>query len=229
MTVAEIIEAANDPTALNDLFATLHARSKDSPAKTWWHAPALHPALFRALRLAREEEGAIFAALPFRLHRSEAGVRILAAFPAPRILAPNDDDDWLNIETVLSWDPVTDTAEIMGDTGPALTGAIPPDTDSLPIFASPYAFFRALAEARAQWIVRRSAVGGDWRRKPPEPDLTPGLLLIGAPDKVRWPLHAMPEHVVAHGIDAQALNRALLRQARVPRASAAPSQIRSAA
>lgn len=229
MTLDEIIEAANRPDALNPLFALLHARSKDCPGKTWWHAEAMHPAIFRALRMNRDDEGSVFAAVPFRLHRGPEGARILAAFPCPRILAPHDDNDWLGIETVLSWDPVTDNAEVVGDPGPALVGNIASDAEHLPIHGSAFTYFRALAEARAQWIVARQMVAGDWRRKPREPDLSPGLLLIGGePDKVRWPLSRMPEAITAHGLDAKALNRALLRQARIPRAVDAP-KLRSVA
>lgn len=223
MTLAAAIEAANDPTALNDLFATLHARGKDTPAKTWWHAEGMHPAIFRALRMDRQEDGSIFAAQPFRLHRGDGTARILAAFPTPRILG-DVDMDWLGIDAVVSWDPVTDTAELMGDCQPALVGAIRPDLDSISIHGSPFAYFRAVAEDRAQWVTRRHMISGDWRKRPEEPSsFGPGLLLIGEPDKVRWPLHRMPADVAVHGIDAKALNRAMLRQARVPRAIAAPA------
>lgn len=227
MTRVDAIAATQNPEWLNPLFATLHARSKDTPGKTWWHAEAMHPAIFRALRLSSTEEGAIFAAVPFRLHRPTK--RILVAFPCPRIFAPNDDDDWLGIESVLSWDPVTDSAEIMGEPGPALAGIVPHDAETLEVHTSPFAFLRTLAEARAQWIVRRHMVGGDWRRKPAEPDLTPGLLLIGSVDKVRWPIRIMPENITCHGLDPKALNRAMLRQARIPRAVSAPQPLRRAA
>jgi hypothetical protein len=224
VTLEDAIAAANAPDALNPLFALLHARSKPCPAKTWWYAEALHPAIFRALKMDRAEQGAVFASLPFRLDRSNGEPRILVAFPCPRILAPHDNDDWLEIETVLSWDPRADTAEIADDPGPNLAGNIPPDTESLDIYNSPFAFFRALAEARARWFVARQMIAGDWRQKPREPDLSPGLLLIGKPDQVRWPLHRMPADLTCHGVDAKALNRALLKQARVPRAHAGKAE-----
>jgi hypothetical protein len=218
VTLDDIIADANQPELLNPLFALLHDRSKDTAAKTWWHAEAMHPAIFRALRMDRNEAGAIFAAAPFRLHRFDDTARILVAFPCPRILAPHDNDDWLEIDTVLSWDPRSDTAEVADDPGAAIVGNIPPDTDTLDVYGSPFAFFRALAEARARWFVARQMIAGDWRRKPREPDLSPGLLLIGKPDQVRWPRHTMPDDITCHGVDAKALNRALLKQARVPRA-----------
>lgn len=222
MTLDDAISATLEPDWLNPLFATLHSREKETTAKTWWHAEPMHPAVFHALRMDKREEGAIFAAAPFRIDRSQDKARILVALPTPRILAPHDDDDWLGIEQVIAWNPKTDTAELCDEPGPHLAGSIRRDLDHLDVYGSPFAFFRALAEDRARWFVSWQQVGGDWRRKPREPDFSPGLLLIGAPDKVRWPRHAMPDAITAHGTDAKALNTAMLRQARVPRAVAAP-------
>lgn len=229
MTLDDCINAAHQPDALNPLFAKLHARSKDSPAKTWWHAEAMHPAIFRALRMDRAETGAIYAAAAFRLHRDPDGARILAAFPAPRILAPHDNDDWLDIEAVLSWNPVDDTAVVVGDAEPQLIGRHDTGQEAAHIYASPFAFLRAFAESRAQWFVLWAIQHGHWKRRPVEPDLTPGFLLLGDPDEVRWPVHAMPRDLFCHGVDPKTVNRSILRQARLPRASSSPTDIRSAA
>lgn len=212
--------------AFNDLFATLHAREKDSPAKVWWHAESMHPAIFKALKMDRAEDGAIYAAAAFRLYRTEDSAAILCAFPAPRILE-NGDPDWLGIETVLAWNPRTDTAYVLGDPVPQVIGRVPTD-EPLHIHASPFAYLRALAEARARWFVMRRVVQGDWHAVT-EPDLTPGLLLIGDPAKVSWPIHAMSGDITVHDIDARAFNNALIRQARIPRAVAAPQPFRKAA
>ena len=217
---------ADDLAVFNGLFAVLHAREKDCPGKTWWNAEAMHPAIFRALQMDRAEDGAIYAAAAFRLHRTEDSAAILCAFPAPRILEDGD-ADWLRIETVIAWNPRTNTATVLGDTGPALVGRIPNDAP-LHIHADPFTFLRSVAEARAQWFAMRRAVRSDWHSVH-EPDLTPGLLLIGAPDKVRWPIHAMPDDITVHDLDARAFNAALLRQARIPRAVAAPQSFRKAA
>jgi hypothetical protein len=131
------------------------------------------------------------------------------------------DSDWLAIDTVLSWNPVDDSAEVLEETA-ALAGAIPPDAATLDIYSSPFAFLRAFAEARAQFFVNWTWISGDWRRRPVEPDLSPGLLLIGEPADVRWPLSRMPETIRCQGVDARALNRAMLKQARVPHATAQP-------
>src|SRR6187431_683648 len=71
-------EAATE--AANVVSATLYAREKDTPGKTWWHAEAMHPAIFRALRMSKDDDGSIFAAVPFRLARIDGRARILVAF-----------------------------------------------------------------------------------------------------------------------------------------------------
>lgn len=221
--------ALHDPEAFNPFFALLHARSKDSPAKLWWHSADMHDGIFRALRMDRKEFGAIYAAIPFRLAKIEDRHVILAALPCPRIFPPHDDDDWLGIETVLAWDPVSDTAEVLGESGPQLVGHAPGHGETI-IYSSPFTFLRAYAEARAQWLTSFYAIAdSQWKKRPAEPDLTPGLLLLGKPDEVRWPIHTLPETVQCEGLDAQAVNRAMLRQAHIPRAYAAPSQFRRAA
>lgn len=220
-------EAATD--AINLVSAVLHAREKDSPGKVWWYSEVVHPAIYRALRIDRADYGATFAAAPFRLHRGDQGTRILAAFPCPRILAPHDNDDWLEIETVLSWNPVDDTVEVLGDPSPALVGADLYGLDRLDLYASPFAYFRAEAEARAQWLTAWQRIESNWRQRPTEPrHYADAMLLIGSVDKVRWPISSMPDSVAAHGIDAKALNAAMLRQARIPRAVAAPRLQRAA-
>lgn len=215
----------DDIAPFNALFATLHMRAKDSPGKTFWNATAMHPAIFRALRMASDETGAVYAAAAFRLHRTDEGVRILCAFPALAILEDGD-DDWLNIETVLSWNPVDDTAEVMGDSGDLLFGHTE-ETEPLTLFASPFAYLRHIAETRAQWVAHRAKVNGEWRVAT-EPTHVPGLLALGNVAKIRWPLHAMPTDFTTQGIDARALNNALIRQARVPRAIAAPEMRKAA-
>lgn len=209
----------------NGLFATLHARSKDCAAKTWWDAQAMHPAIFRALRMDMAEEGAIYAAAAFRLHRSDNGVRVLLALPIPRLIV-EPAEDWLAVDTVIGWDPVNDTAEVMDDIGPALVGDYSHD-QPCNVYASPYAFMRAIAETRAQWFVQWRTIKGEWRSVA-EQDTAPGLLAIGAVDKIRWP-RTLPNELILHGLDPVAVNRAILRQAKVPRATAAPIQFERAA
>lgn len=215
-----------DSGGLNGLYARLHDRKADTPGKLWWHAEALHPAIFRALRMDREENGAVYAALPFRLHRDELGAKILIALPTPPQFDP-ECYDWLDIETVLEWYPHLNQFKIMGDHTPTTAGRIDPDCAEL--FADAFAFARAFAERRAQWFVSwQMNIGAKWRAASIEPDLTPGLFLFDKPEKCRLPVHEMPADVIAHGINPTDLNRALLRQAQIPRARAA-NQMRAVA
>lgn len=201
----------------NDLFHTLNLLERDTPGKTFWNAKDSHPAIYRALKMDRTEIGAVFAAAAFRLHIADDGATVLFASPSLRILE-DQDEDWLAIEDVLSWDPISDTATILGDPGQKLFGHSDP-TQPLHIFASPFAYLRHIAEARAQWFVHWRTIKSEWRAAH-EPERIPGLLLIGNVDEVRWPRHDMPNDITVHGIDARALNSALIRQAGIPRVTA---------
>ena len=201
----------------NAYWARQHDLAKDTPGKRWFYAEAMHPAIFRALKIDRTESGAIYAAAPFRLYRDEDGARVLIASPCPPLFDERG-DDWLAIEHVIEWWPHHNRVSVMDDPGAKLVGRI--DETQCQIFGDAFAFARQLAEARAQWFVSWCMSDGDWRRKPTEPDLTPGLLAIGDPAKVAWPSRDMPEDVTCIGIDPVAINRAMLRQARIPRARA---------
>lgn len=202
-------------SALNDLAALNYALAKDTPAKAFFFAQAGHPAVYRALRMDPAEWGAFYASLPFRLDKTEEGARILWAWPMPRVLGPVD-DNWLGIETVLAWYPHLNRVEVLGDAGAHHIGAHDPMQAECHIYSDPFAFFRANVEDRAQWYMRR-AVMTDWQAFE-EPAFHPGYLITGDAEKVRWPVSAMPSDIVCHGIDENRLNRAILKQARIPRA-----------
>ena len=199
----------------NALSSILYSRKKDTPAKTWWECDPWHPAVGRALKIDRQQEGGVFALAPFRLWHDGERHLILAAHPAPRILGPID-DDWLNIANVVAWDPQTDKAEIVGDINPALVGRFA-DREEGVIFASPRDFFTAWAVERAQffsrWVQTRK---GTWAHPAPERDLAPGKLAVGQIDKITWT--GLPATVHARGINPQTLNKMILRQANLPRA-----------
>lgn len=201
----------------NALVSVVHSRAKDTPAKTWWDAEALHPATFRALRIDRADFAAAYAVHPFRLARIDGKPLILAAHPAPLILGPVDDDH-LNIEAVIAWNPVDNRAFVLGDETPQLVGALSDDAPTL--FASPFAFFRAWLEARAAFAMLRSQlVGKDWMARPTEHGTAPGALMIGAIDAIRWNPASLPRDLVCVGADPMQINRAILRAARLPRVS----------
>jgi hypothetical protein len=199
----------------NAISAWLFAIEKDTPAKRWWNAPIWHPAIGRALCIDRAQHGGVYALAPFRLLQVENRHLIAAAWPCPRYLMDLE-LDWLDIECIIAWDPVAGTTEVLGDAQAQLVGRF--DDDAPTIFGDTHAFFVEWAKARAiyyqRWLDSRS---GKWNHPAPERDFAPGKLIVGDIKNVRWAPHSMPDNIASVGLDAQALNKALLRAARVPR------------
>lgn len=211
----------------NSLSEYFFALRKDTPGKTWWNCEPSHPAIYRALRINPADFAASYAVAPFRLAKIEGTALILAAYPAPNILDPID-HDWFDIETVISWNPITNEATVLGDDDAQLVGRLSADVSTL--YGDPRAFFQAWAIRRAQFALqRREASDKHWHVTPTETDEIPGALLIGEVGKVRLSLHGMPEHIETVGVDPKDFNRAIMRTARLPRVSAKPSNLRSAA
>lgn len=207
----------DDTEFFNALSTLLFMRKKDSPAKTWWDCDPWHPAVGRALRIDRAAEGGVFALAPFRLWHDGERHLILAAHPAPRILGPVD-PDWLGIENVIAWEPQTDRATLLGNEDAVLVGSFI-DREEGTVFRSPREFFTAWAMERAQYFTRWVATRqGKWAHPTPERDLAPGKLAIGDINRIQW--RGLPATVHARGIDPQTLNKAILRQANLPRAVA---------
>jgi hypothetical protein len=201
--------------ALNAFIIEQRSLAKDSPAKTWWHLPHDHPAIARALRIDRTQDGAWYALMPFRYAKINDRHLILAAYPVPRIFETLD-PDWLGIDAVLAWDPATNAVEVMGEPGThELVGRVT-EMDST-IYADPRAFFTAWMRQRAWYIAaRKEASQRAFAAIPKEPDLLPGVLIVGDPEKVAWPLHSMPERFTCVGIDPKRVNRAILKFAKLP-------------
>lgn len=201
---------------INALSSYWFALSRDCPGKTWWRAKANHPLMFEALRISAEDGAAIYACAPFRAIMSEQGPRVLAAYPAPRLF-DEPDYHWLGIDTVISWNPQADTAEVLGDTAPQIVGNLSDETNV--IFASPRAFFQQWARRRAQFLThRQQASSHQWNKPPVERDEVPGVLMIGAPADIRWRPHEMPSEIQCSGVNPAIINREMLKAARVPRA-----------
>lgn len=198
----------------NELSTLNYMRSKDTPGKTWWNCDAWHPAVGRALKIDRQEMGGVYALAPFRLWHDGERHLILAAYPAPRILGPVD-PDWLDVEAVIAWCPLTDKSFVLGDETPQTVGRFP-STEQGTVFASPRDFLTNWAIERAaffaRWVQSRN---GEWAHGATETDLIPGKLAIGEIDKIRW--SGLPETIHCRGINPQNLNRAVLRQANLPR------------
>lgn len=208
----------------NAISAYEFALKRDTPAKTWWNASLDRAPIYRALRIPAETLYAAYAVHPFRLVRNESDQwRILAAHPAPAIL-DEPDADWLGIETVIEWDPVTDKARVLGDTADQIVGSFRDDADEL--HASPRTFFQGWAARRAQFAARRQALKAHFTVPPREADETPGALIVGNPDKVRWPRFGLPQTLNCVGVNPADVNRSILRQANLPRAVPAPSSLK---
>lgn len=211
----------------NSLSEYWFALSKDTPGRTWFHARHDAKAVCRALRINPDDDGAIYATTPFRIARVNDKVVVLAAHPAPRNFTPID-EDWLDIATVIAWNPLDDTAHVLGDTAAQLVGAMSDDANQ--IHASPRTFFQAWAIRRAQFAVKaRSLSGKSWITRPRERDEVPGALLIGDLSKVRINPAVLPEHIECVGVDPRELNKAIIHAARLPRAVASASYLRSVA
>jgi len=86
-----------------------------------------------------------------------------------------------------------------------------------PVFMSEV--FTAWAVERAQFFARWCATRkGAWAHPAPERDLAPGKLVLGDLAKISWV--GLPDTIHARGINPATLNKAILRQARLPRAVA---------
>jgi hypothetical protein len=215
-TLADCVGEEAAIEAVNFVSAIEYARKKETPAKTWWDCAPRHPAVARALRIDPSQLGACYALTPFRLWNDGYRHLILCAFPCPRILGPIDMDH-LEIEAVLAWDPREDIAYIMGDAGPALFG----HTSDVPIenftlYASPRDFLTDWAIRRAHAYVALTNLRKSAWADAEDRDTPPGALAVGPIDRIN--LTNLPRDFAAQGFDVSALNRQIIKQARLPRA-----------
>lgn len=206
------------PDEINAVSAHWHSMEKLTPAKQWWGLDVYHPAVGRALRIDRTQDGGAYALLPFRFCRYDGKPLILAAYPCPPLLSV--DADWLQISAVIAWDPVSDTAHVLDGDGPQLVGRL---TDfSNEIHGSPRAFFQAWAIRRAAFAVQwQTAKSRRWDAVPTEREEVPGALVIGDISKIPLAPSLMPTHLECVEIDPKIVNRAIMRAARLPRATGA--------
>jgi hypothetical protein len=205
-----------DPEALQALAVLWTAEDRDTPAKQWSQGIARHPAIYRFLRIDPAESVAAYAVEPFRVWQDpDTGKnRILAAWPCPRLI--DEQDDHLDIEQVIAWAPQQNTVAMLGDPSPGLAGTFT-DREHGALYADPFTFFRAWVEARAAWAVEYlDAKGKTWRAPPRERDLVPGCLMIGALDQIAWQPSALPAELTCIGVETRAVNRAILKAARLP-------------
>jgi hypothetical protein len=221
----------------NAVIEYAQAYIKDTPAKRWQFGPgwldnAKHlSAIARALRIDPSQEGASFALWPFRVAHVNGSVRITAAWPCPRTIGAEIDEDHLGIEIVLAWNPTTNSVEIIGDAQGQIVGTCEAywqnDGPAL-VFGDARAFFQAWCVARARfWGFAKANSRSHWNARSTEPDLVPGGLIVGDLAKVRWPPTAdLPPHIECVGIDPKQVNRAIFASAKLPRVT---SSIRAVA
>lgn len=200
--------------------AIIYAREvmKDTAEKRWFHAPFDHASVGRALGIDPAQEGATFALNAFRPVRIDGAWHICAPYPTPRTIGVID-EDWLGIEDVLAFDPVSGRAHIVGEAENRLFGQaqghFDPDGHGT-LYAAPRAFLQGWAMARARfWGFAGQYAGKAWQAIPEEPDLVPGALIVGDVNKVRWPV--LPETLECVGIDPAKVNGAILRGSKLPR------------
>lgn len=218
-----------DPATLQWLAWLWQAEARDTPAKRWANANPRHPTVCKFLRLDPTDPYVPYATHPFRVGQDpDTGkARILVAWPCPRLI--DEQDDHLGIQQVLSWAPVANTVEILGDPEPQLAGAFPSYEEGT-LFADPFAFFRAWVEARAMWAVDWLASKDQaWRSRPAETDLVPGCLMVGSIERIRWAPSDLPANLTCVGVDPRALNKAIVKAARLPFATNSRSPLRRAA
>lgn len=226
--MARDVEAGLSDAQVNANADTLWLRSyqRDTPEKRWFEAPLDRAPVFRALRIDPSDPAATYAVAPFRAYKNDDGQwRVLAAWPAPTIL--DEVQDYFGIEAVVSWNPLTDEAEMMGDDKPRLVGRINEQANQ--VHARPRAFFQAWAIRRAQYYAARKSTAAHWSVPPRERDEVPGVLCIGATDQIRWNLAALPAQIECVGIDDRAVYRSVVRAAHLPKINAAPNNLRAAA
>ena len=187
-----------------------YEKQKDCPGKAWLQAKPFHPAIYRALKVDRDDPAAAYACLPFRLGLMNGEHRILAAIDCPKV---SDDPLPADIETVVAWDPRTNAHSIVGDGQDRLIVC----SNSDDLFADFFAFARQWIESRAIYFERRRMQKDNrWVHPLPETTGAAGMLLCGDVKAVRWP--ELPETIRCVGIDPKAVNSAIFRAARLPRA-----------
>jgi hypothetical protein len=207
----------DDQIALNCAIQYDRALDRQSLAKTWFMAEPSHPAIYRALKIDAADPAAWFAAAPFRLAKIDGAHVILAAWPVPKMLSDYA-DDWLDIETVMVWDPVRNRVTIPEDISAQLVGSWP-TTGTGRLFGTPFAFFRAIAEERAALFTQvKAARKAHWLSDPAEVS-TPGMLIVGDLKEIRLPTSIMPRDIECVGVDPREVNKAIMRSAALPRAT----------
>ena len=225
LSQAEIDEA-------NALSTFQYALRKETPGKFWATkclSPVKHPSVLKAICKALSLDPDDPAILPAIRHihvgkptDSEPYLVIPYPIPLPKLWPDGKTRRlWLEIEQVLIWNPANNHVEIMGDKQAQLYGTINRDLpETHKVWAHVKPFLQAWASALAIQDGIKTRVDDDqWAHPFRERDVVPGALIIGKPDKIRWPIQTMPDNIKCVGIDAKIINHAILKSARLPWAS----------
>lgn len=194
--------------------------NKAGPSKIWANADIGHKAVYKALKIDPADPAAFYAAFPFRLAMMGERARIVIAITPP-LIATKGNEHWhhTDIDLVLSWNPVENTVEVIGDTQPM---AVFPDEmgDAVEVYGDGFKFFRRWIERRAEfWQRRTDSAKNKWKHPAVEPrdGGLPAILCVGDVRQIRWQTHDLPPVINAVGIDRDALNASIFKSAAVPR------------
>lgn len=176
-------------------------------------------AIYRALRIDPNEPDVAYATGPFTLLTTGGGEHrwIAGAVGIWRALSPHG---WTpdDISDVILWNPRTGAVQLLDGDGPTL---IMPHRfePRLTVYVDGFAFFRAWADRRAATLTSLRAASKAHRVADAEPrdsDI-PGALAIGEMKDIDWCGTGASILVAGAGVDPKALNRAIIRSARLPR------------
>jgi hypothetical protein len=172
-------------------------------------------AVFAALKIDPLEPTASYAIQPFTVLETDEGNWIAGAVGHE---PPMRYGDWTPTGDVILWNPRSGAMRLRGVIGAALIVPHHPGA-RLTVFGDGFAFFRAWADNRAAIAERIAVASTNHRTTNAEPmdSGIPGALVIGDMAKIDWRDTGASVLVAGPGIDAKALNRAVIRSAHLPR------------
>jgi hypothetical protein len=172
-------------------------------------------AVYRALKIDLREPSAAYATEPFTVLSIDEKNWIAGAVGHHAGLRYGD---WHPTGDVILWNPRTGETRLRGDIGPALIVPFHPEP-RLPVYTDGFAFFRAWADNRAA-IYTRQSIAAEMHKTTnadPRDSGIPGALAIGDLNKIDWFNTGATVLAATPGLDPKALNRAVIRSARLPR------------
>lgn len=191
------------------------------PGSVWLHAryPRGRKNICEALRIDRADPAAAYATACFRCIETDDRNWIAGAVGAPPCLTVGD---WQSsdITDVILWHPPTGDVRILGEAAKIDMIILPfGGSETLTVFAEPWAFFRAWADKRAAFLAQwQTAKAGRHALLPREPrdGNIPGAIVVGDVAKA-WREVDAPVVEAGPGVDAKTLKSAIFRAARLPR------------